>query len=376
MTMLRRLACLLTVLSPALGAQGTVMGEIRDEQGSRLAGVRVSIGTDRVTLSAITGSDGRFVLERIPAGQRRLEASKLGYLSASTVLTIATDSALIVGNTLIADGQRLPDVVVARDPVNRVTGMTIDARDRPVDDVIVEILGLGARDTTDAEGRFAFSGLAPGDYLIQWRKPGYGVAQSGITMVEGLDREFAVRMLVPDARDGLTVEVAASVADEATRRQRLRGGMSAIVGRDELARYGRARLHHALASSSGAVALFQTRAECVLINGHEPATMNTARAFREAGPRPRTVTSIDPGGTRRRRSTGGSTRTRPPEPPGQMSAFASGLTWLSYFRADEVEMVEVYPEGSENSRTLCGRFQPSSACSCPPEPAGIIVWLR
>ena len=49
---------------------------------------------------------------------------------------------------------------------------------------------------------------------------------------------------------------------------------------------------------------------------------------------------------------------------------------LPFLRASEVELVEIYPEGSENSRTLCGRFPPSSGCSCPPEPSGIVVWLK
>jgi hypothetical protein len=54
----------------------------------------------------------------------------------------------------------------------------------------------------------------------------------------------------------------------------------------------------------------------------------------------------------------------------------NGSDMLGFLRASEVELVEIFPEGSDNSRTLCGRFPPSSGCSCPPEPAGIVVWLK
>nr|MBP7551405.1 hypothetical protein [Gemmatimonadaceae bacterium] len=49
---------------------------------------------------------------------------------------------------------------------------------------------------------------------------------------------------------------------------------------------------------------------------------------------------------------------------------------LGFFRASEVELVEIFPAGSENSRTFCGRFPPSTGCNCPPDPAGLVVWLR
>ena len=49
------------------------------------------------------------------------------------------------------------------------------------------------------------------------------------------------------------------------------------------------------------------------------------------------------------------------------------------FRADEVELIEVYPEETEHSGTLCSRLGHSSACGCPPykfNPPTLVIWLR
>jgi hypothetical protein len=102
---------------------------------------------------------------------------------------------------------------------------------------------------------------------------------------------------------------------------------------------------------------------CVLLNGWEPETVESAAGGFMSVSTARGPTSIPGGGA------GG--RTSGPE----LAPTASG-GWLGFFRANEVELVEVYPAGSETSRTFCGRFQPSTGCSCPPDPSGIVLWLR
>jgi hypothetical protein len=99
---------------------------------------------------------------------------------------------------------------------------------------------------------------------------------------------------------------------------------------------------------------------CILVNGHEPVTTSTAAEQFAA----QTNTSTAPGFFRNAPSRSAAVGTR--QPGG----------WLSFFRANEVEMIELYTEGSENSRTVCGRFQASSGCSCPPEPSALVIWLR
>ncbi len=47
-------------------------------------------------------------------------------------------------------------------------------------------------------------------------------------------------------------------------------------------------------------------------------------------------------------------------------------SWLNHFRANEVELVEVFPAGADYSGTISARFTPSSGCG----ESALIIWLR
>lgn len=343
-----------------LAAQGIVAGVVRSEDGEPLAGVRVSILRDVGAIAVLTAPDGRFLLEGVPSGPQAFEARKTGYRTAQARVTVPQDSAVIVNITLVAEAQLLPGVLIEAEFRNSVGGVVLDSTDQPIAGVIVEVIGQGNRMTTGKDGRFVFTDLDPGLYLMQWRKAGYAVAQMSVRMVNKLERDFAVR-LRPLGKDGLTPEVAAVVAHETNRRLGFAGGRAKVIGRDELERFGAATLSVALKGSSAMDAYLNTPASCVLINGHESLTMGGDGVLTRPMWRPRGQRSIDPTAT---------------APRAQPVNLINPVSWLSYFRANEVEMVELYPQGTEHSRTLCGRFPPSSGCACPPEPAGIVIWLR
>jgi len=346
--------------STELAAQGIVAGVVRKEDGEPLAGVRVSILREIGSIAVLTASDGRFLLEGVPSGPQAFEASKRGYRTAQARITVPQDSALVVNITLVAEAQRLPGVVIEADFRNSVGGVVLDSANQPVAGVVVEVIGQGNRMTTGEDGRFIFTDLDPGLYLMQWRKAGYAVAQTSVRMVNKLERDFAVR-LKPLGTDWRSPEAAAVIAHETNRRLGLRGGRAKVVGRDELERFGMTRLDVALRGSSAMDAYLNTPSKCVLVNGYEGLTTGGDGALSRTLRGPRGPQSIDPSGT--------APRTRPVN-------LANPVSWLSYFRANEVEMVELYPEGTEHSRTLCGRFPPSTGCACPPDPAGIVIWLR
>ena len=70
---------LLLGLSPVLDAQqtGTIVGQVtRERDGSPLASVNVSV--EGTNLSTITGTDGRYTLQRVPAGPQTLLLRQLG----------------------------------------------------------------------------------------------------------------------------------------------------------------------------------------------------------------------------------------------------------------------------------------------------------
>lgn len=345
---------------PTPPPQGAVSGYVRDATGAPVAEARVAI--ESLARQTRTGSDGSFMLTGVPAGSHEIAVRKLGFREARALIPVIADSTINVGIVLVEAPQQLGRVVVEAGVLNQVTGTVFDEQDRPVSGVVVEVLGLDRQVMTQDDGRFLLLDLQPGNYLLQFRKPGYRVGQYGLRMVAQIERDISTR-LRPLGDSRFTPELAEIVAVEANRRQSMRGAQAVIVPRDELERWGNQPLDLALQGTSAGVVIREVNKSCLLLNGHEPASVNsTGSGFASISTR-RGPTSIMNGGGGR----GAPTVT--------LANTASG-GWLGFFRANEVELVEVYPVGSENSRTFCGRFPPSSGCSCPPDPSGIVIWLR
>ena len=118
------LAALAVLLPAAAIAQGTgtVTGRVTHSiDGSPLAGVSVSIASSR--LETVTGNDGRYTLQRVPAGQRVVVIRWLGYrpteipATVQSGATVTVDAALeavpvLVGDIIVSGASRAPERVV------------------------------------------------------------------------------------------------------------------------------------------------------------------------------------------------------------------------------------------------------------------------
>lgn len=146
-----------------LGPGGTVRGSVtRSDTGAPVAGVGVSLTVGQVQSATRTDSDGRWSLQHTPIGA--------GYLSVgSTADTVApypgTDVEVGAGTTTVA-----PLVV---DPEGSIAGRVVDDDGNPLVDVRVH--GAGPDNVyTDADGRYTFEDVRPGDYrLIFDKRPTY-----------------------------------------------------------------------------------------------------------------------------------------------------------------------------------------------------------
>lgn len=346
---------------PSRPTGGTIAGVVRDEQGMPLEDVRILVETlARQTRSA---PNGAFVLEGLPPGTYLVRFRRLGYREAQAEIPVVADSAVTVSVTMAAIPEQLDAVVIEATVLNQVTGLVTDMNGTPLAGVVIEVLGLNMRLETNADGRYVLLDLKPGNYLLQFRAPGFRVSQYGLRMVAQIERDITTKLQPARSTDRMTPAVAAAVALEANRRQSLRGAQSMLMGRDELERFDTAPLSDALASSRAALLLREVNTSCILLNGHEPLTTSSVAEQRAA------QTAIQDAV----RFTGSSAR-RSTAAPSSTAASSGG--WLSFFRANEVELLEIYTEGSEYSRTVCGRFPPSSGCSCPPTPSAIVIWLR
>jgi len=84
---------------------GSVTGAVTDKiTGAALVGAQVSIGT-ATRLSAVTGADGRFVIEGVPAGETTARGRHIGYA------TVALSVTVVSGQTATADFQLQPQAV-------------------------------------------------------------------------------------------------------------------------------------------------------------------------------------------------------------------------------------------------------------------------
>lgn len=342
-------------------ATGAIAGIVRDESGKPIIGARVSI--EALAAQTRTDSTGRFVLAGLPARNVTVRFRHLGYRPAVATIDVPAGQTLNLGISLVPLAEELTAIVVQAAILNQVGGLVVDSANVPIPGVMVDVLGLDRRITTSDQGRFLLTDLAPGSYILQFRAPGYRVSQYALRMIAQIDRDLTIKLRPIEVGDRFTAEMAAQVAFEANQRIGFRGALSMVIGREELERWDRAPLGVALAGSAAGNTLRFVPQACVLVNGFEPLSVDPAGTgfvgaqATSAGP-----TSIDPRGT--------ASSAPPPLPT------ASTGGWLNHFRANEVEMVELYERGSETSRTMCQRFPPSSGCACPPDPAGIVIWLK
>lgn len=88
---------------------GQVSGTVTTDAGRPVAGASVAVvGTGAGTL---TGSDGRFILQQVPAGQKTIRASMLGYREASETVTVAQGQTAEVTLQLAAQAVELEGIV-------------------------------------------------------------------------------------------------------------------------------------------------------------------------------------------------------------------------------------------------------------------------
>ena len=119
------LALLLTaVVASTAAAQRRVTGRVIETNGQPVPNSTVSVqGT---TIGAISGPDGHFTLNNVPAGQRTIVARRIGYHRATQLLGAASDSVdiridpdLLQLETVVVTGQAT--TVSSQNAANAVT---------------------------------------------------------------------------------------------------------------------------------------------------------------------------------------------------------------------------------------------------------------
>jgi iron complex outermembrane receptor protein len=95
----------------------TVNGRVVDERGSRVAGAQVFLV--QPPIGTQTGTDGNYVLQRVPTGTHTLRVRMLGYRPDSVSVTVQPGSTVTQDFTLIRDPLQLQEMVVTGTQVPR-----------------------------------------------------------------------------------------------------------------------------------------------------------------------------------------------------------------------------------------------------------------
>lgn len=346
-----------TTATRATEAVGIISGTIRDGRGTPIADAAITVdGLPRLARSV---DDGRFVLDSVPTGPQQLLVTKEGYRPARASLNILADSALVLDITLVADGTLLETRRIVERLRNRLVGFVVDSDDTPVPNVRVDVIGAGRHQLTDSLGRFDFGEVTPGAYVVEVRSEGYATSRHSLRMVVDVERSLTLRLSAGE-NTPLDIHNARVATVEGMSRMTARARAKTIVlTREDLVHYGRIGLDVALLSSPARTLMYGAPLDqmCVLVDGIRPLSRGVASmAEMSAG----TGTSM-PG-------SGAAAATPPPSE-----------SMLRTFYADQAEMVEVYPPGTDHSGTLCSRFTWGSGCACGDareNPWTIVVWQR
>ncbi|MDX2011725.1 MAG: carboxypeptidase regulatory-like domain-containing protein [Myxococcaceae bacterium] len=190
-----------TLGNVTLSRNGTIVGKVL--LGDRATLPAGHAGTDVVLQglpsAARTGDDGSFLLQGVPEGSLVLTASRAGYVSDATALTVGA-----------AEEKRIPPVVLQAttglEPVGRLTGTVVSSERIPLVAVEVTLSGAAARmGLTDVNGRFTFEAIPSGVYSLVLSRSGYVVRSvTGLTVATSSVEvgPYVLEALMPDAGAG------------------------------------------------------------------------------------------------------------------------------------------------------------------------------
>lgn len=163
------LALALALAIPAQ-AQTTVAlrGYVHDDALRPLAGVEILLSG--ISRSVFTNARGYFVFDSLESRSYALTARLPGYAAARRRVDMATEWSLELDLLLVRLPQVLDSVVVSTTR-RGLYGVVGNAALQPMAGVRVSVLGGGVNQLTDSAGRFAFTSLKPGAYVVMPEHP-------------------------------------------------------------------------------------------------------------------------------------------------------------------------------------------------------------
>jgi len=242
-------------LEVILGAAGLVEGQVLDAAGAPAAGAEVALAGGEQVLTATTGPGGGFALE-VPPRAYRVSARR------------GDGAATLPAAVPVAAGQAVRGLTLRLGAPAALRGQVVDRAGAPVPSASIGLSPAGdpgelGRTLTGADGRFAFTGLAPGAFDLDATAPGRGgLVRRGLLLQAGEAMDTTLVLAGTGAVEGFVADgLGRAVEGARVRARRLRSEIGpadaeAVSGPDGAYRLpavepGRVNLR---ASRAGAVA--------------------------------------------------------------------------------------------------------------------------
>jgi len=256
---------------------GQIMGVVRDDFRTGVAGVTVVLDSAHLSKRAVTDSLGRFTITGVDSGPHLLRAARIGFRPFERQLFVRASGAFIE-----IEMPRLAqlDTVPIRAMRTGVFGKVIGREGfRVLPNADVSVVGARASARTDTAGNFNFPDVSPDAYLISVQRSEFGGRL--LSVVVPSEGAVELSIVLEKTTAAGTRKQSAILMGEFESRARMAGRNSAIVPRQEL--YGRSglTLRDALRYSpsfllSGLV--ISDSLTCIFVNG-EAAPGRTASEF-------------------------------------------------------------------------------------------------
>jgi hypothetical protein len=232
-----------------------------------------------------------------------------------------------------------------------ILGLVVDSAGAPIDEAEVQLVGANRIAVTRPNGGFLFRPLPVGPYLMRVRKLGYAPTTMTLALVDHDDREVVIKMrALPVQLDAMVIAERSGYApddhalEDLDKRMRWQNFRTIVAGRDQLAKFGTMGVDQVVAGlgATGAVAAATQMAQ---------ARQLGRGRIRQSGFGDDCIL------------LNGKTQLRQP---------------LRTFRADQIEMVEVYPPGSEVTGTISTKMRTPEcqALGLFQHPTYYVVWVR
>jgi hypothetical protein len=205
---------------------GSIAGRVTNADGEPLGKCRVTVTVDDgVAYGSVvgggyvetsTGADGRYEVRHLRAGTYSVSAGGAAFAGLSGDEPVG--GRVVLSGLALGEGARLEGVDFELAPAAQLVGRVVDAGGTPINgaSVFVRAASGAVVDrltfvTTDASGRFEYTGLAPGDYTASARKGALVSAPSALVRVGG---EAAAAELALVVAPGTTLLVSVVDGDE------------------------------------------------------------------------------------------------------------------------------------------------------------------